>query len=167
MFENSIWLLSKVEKKQHQNKRQYVQLSKCHTSKRIYTVSLSLSLSRAPAALLLFAVRPTVCSSCFAPLFSIKMSHRCPGGTMLKRADHRRGDKRARRREHWIQLTCCSVQDLGLEEYAGVLVFDAGEEQPLRLHGTPRHYDLQKTRRALLVQWTWTNYVQKNPLHIF
>lgn len=67
MFENSIWLLSKVEKKQHQNKRQYVQLSKCHTSKRFYTVSLSLSL----ALLLLF------CCLQSDPLFACLASRHC------------------------------------------------------------------------------------------
>lgn len=42
-----------------------------------------------------------------------------------------------------IQLTCCSVQDLGFKEYAGVLVSDAGEEQPLGLHWTTRYHNLQ------------------------
>lgn len=46
---------------------------------------------------------------------------------------------------HTIQLTCCSVQDLGLKEYAGVLVSDAGEEQPLGLHWTTRYHNLQST----------------------
>lgn len=49
-----------------------------------------------------------------------------------------------------IQLTCCSVQDLGLEEYAGVLVGDAGEKQPLGLNWTTRYYNLRTTWWTLL-----------------
>lgn len=44
-----------------------------------------------------------------------------------------------------IQLTCCSVQDLGLKEYAGVLVSNAGEEQPFGLHWSTRYYHLRDT----------------------
>lgn len=43
---------------------------------------------------------------------------------------------------HIIQLTCCSVEDLGLKEYAGVFVSDAREEQPLGLHWTTRYNNL-------------------------
>jgi len=46
---------------------------------------------------------------------------------------------------HAVLLTCCSVQDLGLKEYAGVLVRDAGEEQPLGLHWAARDYNLRST----------------------
>lgn len=127
------------------------------------TFSPFLSFSGTPAVLLLFAVRHTVCFSCLAPLFSIKMAHRCWGGMMLKRADPRRGDKRARQREHWFQLTCGSVQDLGLEEYAGVLVCYAGEEQPLRLHGTPGYDDLGRTPSTLLDHWMWQLTPPFNP----
>ena len=51
---------------------------------------------------------------------------------------------------HIIHLTCRSVQDLGLKEYAGVRVGDAGEEQPLGLHWTTRNYNLRNTGDALL-----------------
>lgn len=46
------------------------------------------------------------------------------------------------------RLTCCSVQDLGLKEYAGVLVGDAGEEQTLGLHRTTRDDNLRSTQHA-------------------
>lgn len=46
-------------------------------------------------------------------------------------------------------LTCSSVQDLGLKEYAGVLVSDAGEEQSLRLHRTTRYYHLKGTSNTM------------------
>lgn len=88
--------------------------------------------------------------------FPLRLAHRCRGGMMLKRADHQRGDKRARPREHWIQLTCCSVQDLGLKEYAGVFVRYAGEEQSLRLYGTSGYDDLETTPCTILDQWMWT-----------
>lgn len=57
-----------------------------------------------------------------------------------------------------VQLTCCSVQDLGLKEYAGVLVSDAGEEQPLGLHWTTGYYNLRNTGHTVLdeVKTTFT-----------
>lgn len=64
------------------------------------TLTMSRSLFLAPAAFLLLAVRPTVCLSCFAPLFSIKMAHRCQRGLILERADYRCVDKREQQREH-------------------------------------------------------------------
>lgn len=47
---------------------------------------------------------------------------------------------------YMIQLTCCSVQDLGFKEYTGVLVSDAGEEQPLCLHWTTWYNNLRSTK---------------------
>lgn len=47
--------------------------------------------------------------------------------------------------EQLFQLTCCSVQDLGLKEYAGIHVSDAGEEQPFGLNWPTRDYHLRNT----------------------
>lgn len=39
-------------------------------------------------------------------------------------------------------LTCCSVQDFGLKEDAGVLIFNAGQKKTLGLDRTSRHNNL-------------------------
>lgn len=52
--------------------------------------------------------------------------------------------------DEWVfQLTCCSVQDLGLKEYAGVHVSNAGEEQPFGLNWPTRDYNLKNTWQRL------------------
>lgn len=48
-------------------------------------------------------------------------------------------------RELCKYLTCCSVKDLGLKEYAWVLIADAREEQSLSLHRTTRYDNLKNT----------------------
>lgn len=50
--------------------------------------------------------------------------------------------------DHVLQLTCCSVQYLGLKENAGVHVSNAGEEQPFGLYWTTRDYNLKNTYRG-------------------
>lgn len=57
--------------------------------------------------------------------------------------------------ERVFQLTCCSVQDLGLKEYAGVHVSNAGEEQPFGLNWPTRDYNLKNTWQRL-EEHNWT-----------
>lgn len=45
-------------------------------------------------------------------------------------------------------LTCCSVQDLGLKKYAGVLISDASQQQSLSLDRTPGDYNLWKEKHT-------------------
>lgn len=56
-----------------------------------------------------------------------------------------------RRSETWScwELTCCSVKDLGLKEDAGVLISNAGHEQPFSLDWTSWHNHLSKGNHML------------------
>lgn len=66
------------------------------------------------------------------------------------------------------ELTCSSVQDLGLKEDARVLVSDAGEEQTLGLHRTARNNHLRNTdviRPMLHVHFQLISEMEMPDLH--
>lgn len=69
---------------------------------------------------------------------------------MLEETEHRRvvvNTPHLQTHITWVRwtpsLTRCSIEDLGLEEYAGVLICDARQQQSLTLDRTSGYYNLE------------------------